>query len=330
MPDLRSVERRQIHRAFLEAFADYAMDASATTEQQLLLRMRKNAVDYGLSPGIYDGDRLVGFTLIGIDAWGGRTTAYDGGTGIVPGFRNQGWARRMFEYALPALEEKRVERFALEVLQQNEPAVNAYRKSGFHIARELHSYVIDRPRLRAAGDKGGFEIRPIDRVTLAQLEPAADWLPSFENRFSALDAIPEHVLLRGAFANDECVGATAYAPPLHWLLTLVVARDHRRQGVATALLRDLACALPASVTRLAALNVDGSDTGMRSFCAALGFSPLVVQYEMIRDLTARRSTDPLTPSMERAPTRAATTSGSGTARSRSSNRTAGPTRPALS
>ena len=50
----------------MEAFADYAMDASGTKEDTMLLRMTKNSVDFDASPGAYDGDRLVGFTLIGL------------------------------------------------------------------------------------------------------------------------------------------------------------------------------------------------------------------------------------------------------------------------
>jgi len=284
MPTLRPVDKAQVHRTFLEAFDDYAMDASGTTEDRLLLRMRKNAVDYDLSPGLYDGDRLVGFTLIGVDSWGDRLSAYDAGTGIVPAFRNQGWAKRMFEHALPALRERGVKRFVLEVLQQNDPAIKAYRKSGFEIARALKCYAGQASELRALDTPPDIEIRRITRTDLAGLEQSADWIPSFENRFSAVDAIPDAVQLAGAFVNGTCVGATAYVPLLNWLLTLVVDREHRRRGVGTALIARLAGTLPESVTRLSALNVDGTDTGTQAFFESLSFSHLVDQYEMTRDL----------------------------------------------
>ena len=260
------------------------MDASGTTEEELLLRMRKNAVDYDASPGLYDGGRLVGFTLIGIDRWGDRPTAYDAGTGIVPEFRNKGWAPRMLVHALPGLRERGLERFVLEVLQQNEPAIKAYRKSGFEVARALRSYVGDVTGFRAADRSGTFEVRRVDRPTLGALEAAADCVPSFENRFSAIDAIAEHVRLLGAFDGGTCVGALAYSPSLNWLLTILVAREHRRRGIGRALLGYLATTLPHSAARLAALNVDGDDTGMQAFFQSLGFAHLVDQYEMVRDL----------------------------------------------
>lgn len=287
------VEPSQLYGAFLEAFADYAMNAAGTTEERLRLRIRKNAVDLAVSPGLYDDDRLVGFTLIGIDGWGGRLTAYDAGTGIVPEFRKRGWAKRMFDHALPELGRRGVERFALEVLRGNKPAIKAYRKSGFSITRELHCFVIDVDDVREISTGTELAIRPIDRSTLAVLESSADWLPSFENRFSAVDALPDSLLL-GAVNGETCVGAVAYSPSLNWLLTLVVDRDHRRCGVGTALIRSLAKSIPESSKRLTALNVDGGDEGMQSFFRALGFTHLVDQFEMIRDVRVTASPPRLT------------------------------------
>jgi len=284
MATLRSVERSQVHRAFLEAFADYAMDASGTTEERMLLRMRKNAVDYELSPGLYDDARLVGFTLIGIDTWGGCLTAYDAGTGIVPSFRNQGWARKMFDHALPALRARGVHRFALEVLQQNEAAIAAYRKSGFEIVRELRCFIADAETLRALPDAPDLRIEPIDTRRFRALTGEAEWIPSFENRFTTVDAISDQVTIFGAWRGEECVGTIAYAPQLNWFLSLLVRRAARRHGVGRALVRHLAHHLPEGATRLAALNVDGDDVGMQAFFTELGFEPLIDQYEMRRTL----------------------------------------------
>lgn len=280
MLELRSVDREKIHATFLEAFADYSMGSpTGLPEERLLLRMRKNAVDYGLSVGAYDDDRLVGFTLIGVDTWGGVVSAYDAGTGIVPAFRGQGLARRMLDHAAPALRERGVERFVLEVLQTNEPAIKAYRKAGFTTTRELRSYVSDVAPLASRG-VSDFALRSISPAQFEKVVGDMDWLPSFENRVTAIRAIPDAVSLIGAFDGEACVGAYAYSGPLRWLLSLFVARPHRRRGVARALLAHAAAVVPEGVTRLAALNVDGSDLGMQESLARLGFAPLVDQYEM--------------------------------------------------
>jgi ribosomal protein S18 acetylase RimI-like enzyme len=287
MIDLRAVDKGAVHAAFTEAFADYAMSSMGLTEERLLLRMEKNAVDYDLSVGAYDGDRMVGFTLLGVDSWGGAMTAYDAGTGIVPAFRGQGLAQRMFDHALPALRDRGVERFSLEVLQQNEPAIRAYRKSGFEITRQLRSYAADAATLSrspASADASTWDIRPIEARRFSLVVQDADWLPSFENRFSAVGRIPNDVALIGAFDGSRCVGAVAYSPPLRWLLALVVCRSHRRRGVGRTLLARVAARLPEGVTRLAVINVDASDEGMIAFVGALGFGPLVDQFEMARQI----------------------------------------------
>jgi ribosomal protein S18 acetylase RimI-like enzyme len=285
MIDLRAVDKAAVHAAFTEAFADYAMSSSGLTEERLLLRMEKNAVDYDLSVGAYDDGRMVGFTLLGVDSWGGALTAYDAGTGIVPPFRGRGLVRRMFDHALPALRERGVERFSLEVLQQNEAAIRSYRKSGFEITRQLRSYAADAAILfhsPTSADASAWDVQPIGARTFGLVVQDADWLPSFENRFSAVERIPNDVTLIGAFDGGRCVGVAAYSPPLRWFLTLVVCRSHRRRGVGRTLLAHVAARLPAGVTGLAVINVDASDEGMIAFVGALGFGPLVDQFEMAR------------------------------------------------
>jgi ribosomal protein S18 acetylase RimI-like enzyme len=278
------VDSSQIYRAFMEAFADYAMDSAGTQEKSLLLRMAKNNVDYEASVGTYDGDRLVGFTLIGIDKLDGILTAYDAGTGIIPDFRGHGLASRMFDHALPELESRGVRRFLLEVLQSNKPAIKAYQKSGFEIVRELKCFVVDTGILRSLPESSGIEIRPTDASPFESLTSEADWTPSFENRLTVHRAIPHHVTFLGAHADGDCVGAIAYCGKLNWLLSLLVKRAYRRRGVGRALLKHLATTLPDSVTKLAALNVDGQDAGMQAFFESVGFSHLVDQYEMSRAL----------------------------------------------
>jgi len=284
MPTIEPVRRDQYYEAFMEAFSDYAMDASGVQEERLLLRMEKNKVDYDISPGLYDGNRLVGFTVIGIDAWEGMLTAYDCATGLAANYRKLGWARKLFDHALPALRQRGVGRFVLEVLQQNEPAIKAYEKSGFEIARELKCLSSDVETLVALPPSGGIDVRPATREEARSLEAAASFAPCFENRFSTLDAIPEQVCIDGAFIGGQLAGVSAYSPALNWLLTLLVSPDHRRKGVGTALLKNISTHLPEGTSKLAALDIDGEEDGMLAFFGSCGFEPLVDQYEMTREI----------------------------------------------
>lgn len=298
---LGPVEFDQLHTAFRDAFADYSMDASHVTEENLRLRGAKNGVDYAASVGAYDGDRLVGFLLVGLGPWRGEPAAFDAGTGIVPAYRGRGLARRMFEHALPGLRARGVKRFVLEVLQDNARARRAYEKSGFAVTRELRCYTLDpaalppapllsdaavppAPDLLPAAGPSLFALREVDRRQVLALAGEADWQPSWECSCEAVMRLPGELLCLGAFDGEDCVGALAWAPFFRWLLTLVVRRDRRRRGAGTALLRGLAERLPADGAKINLLNVDASDAGMRAFVERLGFDHLVDQYEMERAL----------------------------------------------
>ncbi|MFH2001887.1 MAG: GNAT family N-acetyltransferase, partial [Planctomycetota bacterium] len=98
----------EIHRTFLEAFFDYAQDAGHVTEALLYNRAVKNGIDFRSSVGAFDGGKMVGFTLVGLDMWEGAFPAFDIATGIVKDYRGKGLARRIFDFALPGLKEKAV------------------------------------------------------------------------------------------------------------------------------------------------------------------------------------------------------------------------------
>lgn len=279
------VSRQQIHRTFQEAFVDYAMDMSSLTEERLRVRCVKNAVDWDASVGAFDGDRMVGFTLIGIDRWQGGLGAFDAATGIVSGYRGKGLARSMFEHALPSLKGRGVECFVLEVLKDNDPAIRAYRKAGFEVSRELKCFELkieDLPSRSASPDP--LPTRLADRRVISNLAEYADWRPSWENSFASVDRIPDELVVVAAFDGEACIGAVAYTPMLNWILTIVVEPSYRRQGVGRALIQGLVETLPEGIETVRLQNVDGADSGMASFLERVGFEPLVDQYEMIREV----------------------------------------------
>lgn len=289
MPKLGRVSRQRLHATLQEAFADYAVDMTSLTEERLRIRCAKNNVDWEISVGAFNGDRMVGFTLIGVDSWRGGLGAFDAATGIVPAFRGRGLARTMFEHALPELQDRGVDTFVLEVLVDNEPAIRAYRKTGFEISRTLKCYGLDLADLASdAARVEPFPVRPIERLIVGTLESAVDWLPSWENSFRAIERIPDDLVCLGAFDGLECVGALAYSPAMNWILTLVVRSTHRRLGVGSALLMHLGKALAGRIDLVKLLNVDAVDQGMTGFLEASRFQLLVDQYEMVRPMGSSR------------------------------------------
>jgi ribosomal protein S18 acetylase RimI-like enzyme len=276
----------QIYRTFMEAFADYHVDTSFLTEVMLLNRALKNGVDFESSVGAFDGDEMVGVTIVGLDDWKGVSAAYDIGTGIIPTHRGKGLAGRMFEFCVPRLRDRGVKRFVLEVIQENEPAIKAYAAAGFKVTREFDCFQWRRDDSPAQpGRRGPLEIRPVDRDRLTQFEEHLDWPPSWENSFASIRRIPDEVTMYGAFSGDNgCIGLLAYYPLINWITTLVVHRNHRKKGVATALLSHFAELHRDTVPYVKLANVDHSDTATLSLLEKTGFELTVRQFEMELEL----------------------------------------------
>lgn len=279
------ISQSQLLRTWLEAFSDYAVDMSGVTEKLIECRCIKNNVDFDISVGAFDDERMVGFTLIGVDRFQDELAAFDAGTGIVPEFRGQGLARKMFDHATPQLESQGVTRFLLEVLQVNEPAIRAYTKAGFEVTRELACFKLklDEP-IFSSEPPTAIEVKEVDRASVAGFSTEVDWQPSWENGFPAIEKTPDQLLILGAFERDRCVGVIVYTPLLNWIMTLVVSRTHRRRGVGSALVQGLVERLPGGLTEVKLLNVDRSDEGMLTFLERLGFDHWIDQYEMARDI----------------------------------------------
>jgi GNAT superfamily N-acetyltransferase len=242
----------EVYETFVAAFSDYAVDMSYLTRERLYNRAVKNGVDLRASVGAFDGEKMVGFTLVGLDEWDGKPAAFDIGTGITAPHRGAGVANGMFEHALPRLEERGVEKLVLEVLQ----AV-----------------------MRGSTD-ASMEIGPADRDYALAFEADADWRPSWENSFASIRRTPDDVRVYRARYRGEEAGMMAYYPALGWILSLVIRRPYRRRGIATALVENLKNDIRGQASGVKALNVPQDEAGMASCLRSLGFLLYVRQYEM--------------------------------------------------
>ena len=133
---LQSTPTSTLLHTFNTAFADYYLPFHLT-EAQLLAKMRADKNSPALSVGAFDGDRLVGFMLHGVDTVNGRRTVYNGGTGVLPEYRGQGLTAQMYAQAIPVLKAKGIDRVILEVISQNVPAIKSYERSGSQALREV-------------------------------------------------------------------------------------------------------------------------------------------------------------------------------------------------
>lgn len=278
---LREEDLPLIHATFLEAFADYEVPVTRTLEQTRHTLIRRG-IQYRLSVGAFDGDAMVAVMATGFGEYRGQPAAYDIFTGVTPGYRGRGIAGGMLDYVAPALARLGAERFVLEVIETNAPAVTAYERAGFETVRELACYILPCDAFRGAGIPEGVTIEPVDSADWTALRAFWDWRPSWQNSIESVERSADAIRVFGAFANGEPVGYGVLEPDTADVPQLAVARAHRRRGIGRALLGAMADALAATSDSLWVLNVEVDSDADLSFYGALGGREFVRQYEMHR------------------------------------------------
>ncbi|MBC8366591.1 GNAT family N-acetyltransferase [bacterium] len=271
-----------IEACFDEAFADYALKGKPA-RLWLRDRCRKNGVDLSASAAAWDGDRMVGFTLVGLEKDARGLAAYDSGTGIVPSHRGRGLAGRLFDFLLPTLSELGVARFLLEVLQENKAGVIAYKKAGFSIAREFDCFSLDPKDINPPEYNNPAETRILDLETALNLHRKAIFPMSWENSADSIARIPGKLLVLGVFVQGGLAGELIYHPESQWIHSLFIDADYRRKGLAGMLLTELLNRVaPKSQPKV--VNVDSRDTDLAGFLVKTGFMLFTRQFEMDRVL----------------------------------------------
>jgi ribosomal protein S18 acetylase RimI-like enzyme len=252
-----------VHAAFVEAFSDYVVKFSPTREQLAEMTTRRGYVPEA-SVGVFEGDRIVAFTLNGIH----EHSAYDTGTGVVPSQRRRGLGRAMMDFIEPLLRERGCTRYVLEVLD-NTPAAHAlYLDRGFVDTRGLQCWTLECGSNAAALQRGS--------VVAALRNEWWDIRPSWQNAtHSILRAHDSYVLL----GDDD--GYAIVFPSNGDLAQIAVRPEARRRGIGTRLLGE-AAAVAGKPLRI--MNVDERDEGFTRFLERAGAKKTVRQIEMVKAL----------------------------------------------
>jgi ribosomal protein S18 acetylase RimI-like enzyme len=272
---------KDIHTAFTDAFADYLIDISYMTPEVMKFRFQKNGFQPGLSAGLFDNGKLKGFTITGTGLFKGHNAAFDIMTGMVKDYRGKGLANKMFDFIKTQMKAHTINKFYLEVLQENQAAIKAYKKTGFQITRELNCYLLNLKKFKLA--KQIQTIIYIDNIQPSEIDSFdrfTDWEPSWENHFESIKRITNEVDIFTARCNGKNIGILVYYPTLKWIMCLAVHKSFRRKGVASALFEYLAEYLSPQTEEIKILNVQADDKALNEFLMNSGCGLLTGQYEM--------------------------------------------------
>ncbi|HOZ15316.1 MAG TPA: GNAT family N-acetyltransferase [Tenuifilaceae bacterium] len=270
-----------LFESFAKAFADYEIQPDMAELQKML--HRRGFVP-GLSFGAFDNGNLVSFTFNGIGNFNGIKTAYDTGTGTLKDYRAQGLASKVFNESIPFLVDAGVEQYLLEVLQHNTSAVSVYRKQGFEVTREFN-YFVQQMQDITPNSKSIHKDYSICEVKLSDLTDISNWWdfnPSWQNSFEAINRKPEDFLIVGVKKGSALVGYGILEPSSGDITQIAVDKNHRRKGVASAILKELL--KRNSCTSVKLINADISCVAITKLLEENGILLKGKQFEMIRKL----------------------------------------------
>jgi ribosomal protein S18 acetylase RimI-like enzyme len=190
----------------------------------------------------------------------------------------------MFGTTLEVLRDRGVDQYLLEVIKENDPAGNLYRKKGFSVVRGLNCYVAPLEALETAPTPEGVTVAslPVDALGWDLLRTFWDFEPSWQNSVDSVTAVPETLSAVAAMAEGQVVGYGIVEPRTGDLPQLAVDPDWRGKGVGRALVGALAGLTEAE--NLVALNVEETSEAANAFVEAVGFAPYTTQYEMLLEL----------------------------------------------
>lgn len=241
------------------------------TEEEFDVRLhQKLHIDYLLSAGAFDGNEMIGFILHASNIYEGIPTAFNGGTGVIPGFRNQRTGEELYEFLLPKIAEKSIARILLEVIDTNEQAIRLYEKIGFRFRRKFLCYKLEDPSFFS-----NVEDITIEGSTQDINEDFADFEPSFVDSRNQLLRGKETVLL--AKKENEITGYVVFQPIFGRISQIAISRQHRKEGFGKILLKGV---LSRTKKKLTVINVPENEYGFQQFLSTCGFENQVNQFEM--------------------------------------------------
>lgn len=272
---LDDISTTALSDAFNNAFEGYAVPMRMS-EKQLEQKIYAENIDLNRSVGAFDDDGIVGFILIGIDTINGIKTAWEGGTGVIKGYRGKRLSVKMYEYIFPILKDNGVERILLEMLETNDAMYKIHSDLGFKVLRKLHAY-----KGKPTGKpKNNHQVEIISNPDIEALKKLSSWQPAWQQMNKRVIGWGDRITTAGIRNNDNIVAYVHYDGERKRVFQFAVHNDHKRQGMASSLFNYIGKDLDA----ISVINVDENATEADAFLKAIGLENFISQYEMSMDI----------------------------------------------
>ena len=263
---LTETSLEQIAQCFNSAFSDYEQPIRFTPES-LRYYLTASAVDLSLSFGAFRGEEPVGFILNSSGMYHGRPAVFDAGTGVIPEHRGKGVFSALFDFTCRQLRHRGIAKYYLEVLQTNHRAVAIYRGKGFSVSREYSVLTAG-----GAGTQPESSVRVIPFTEFETFSTGFSVAPSFEH---TSDNIRQNPQLYEVLCLDD-LAYCIYAKRNGEIIQMHYHTLEALKAVMSALIHRYPSAM--------AKNVDCGCPDVIQMLRQIGFTEILKQYEMVRDI----------------------------------------------
>ncbi|MDQ0783255.1 GNAT family N-acetyltransferase [Chryseobacterium sp. W4I1] len=277
--NLKNINVEELLTVFNKSFSDYVVPFHLSLEQ-LQLKIETEKIDMNLSVGVFESDKLEGFILQAWKEENGQHIIYNAGTGITREYRGKGLVRKMYDFIMPVLKERKADVLVLEVIDRNTPAIRAYENQGFKIVRRLLCFngMID---LKEKNTE--ILIEEMENFQWEVFQSFWDIEPSWQNSAVILSGMEKKYRILGAYKKEQLVGYAVYNSESRKVCQIAVDKNVRRQGIGSELFRAIGslCAGQA----VSVNNVDDISENTSAFLErTVGLKNWISQFEMKKEI----------------------------------------------
>lgn len=225
-----------------QGFEDYSVPIQFNTAAFLSM-LRKDGIDLTASRVLTLNAKSCGIALIARRGWVSRLAAM----GIAKSTRGLGAGSWFMGELIQDACQRGEREMVLEVIEQNEPAVKLYQKSGFEIVRRLVGFI-----RKPADELESNELQEIDLRQLGQLVSRYG-LPDLPWQLSG-ESIAQMNPPARAYRHEHAVVAISNPEVEHIAIwSLLVEPDGRGRGLGSKMLRSVMAAHPGKTWHMPAL-----------------------------------------------------------------------------
>lgn len=274
---LKESDLVQMYQTFSEAFSQYSVNMNMSKTVFIDRMTKKLSIDFNHSPGFFIRDKLVGFIFHAVEKYEGVLSAYNGGTGVIPGYWGRGITKMMYDHWLDKASEHGIKRSVLEVISNNHKALKAYEKVGFQITKKFKCFKLTGQNYTAS-ENSDLKVKMSKSKSLDAYATFQTSAPSMLDCNALLSQNLANETTLEAWLKDELVGYIVFQPKVGRISQLATKKDKRRMGVGSNLIRAAIAASEQNV--LTVINVEEGQTDIVAFLESQGFQNQIDQFEM--------------------------------------------------